>query len=393
MADHIDFAAEGLLDGLEGNARAERIELLERLVADGYSLEDLKRAANVVLLPAESAVGGAPLYTARDIEERTGVEADFSLRLRRTIGLSVADADDRVFIERDLENAARVGAILQAGLTEQQLLDVSRVMGRSLSQVADTMHAVALELASAPGASEAELSTRYSSLAQFLTPMTAPLLEHVLLLHLRHSASQEMVNAAERQEGLLPGARDVTVAFADLVGFTRLGEKVDPEEVGRVAGRLERLAADIAVAPVRLVKTIGDAAMLASPEPEPLLDATLDLVAAAEEEAEDFPQLRAGVAKGPALQRAGDLYGRPVNLASRLTGVARPGSVLATKDVHDALEDNYQWSFAGPRPLKGIGEVPLYRARHLPDEEDDAGGEDEPVSRPRARARRRRRRS
>jgi adenylate cyclase len=384
----VDFAAEGLLEGLEGRAREERVELLERLLGEGYTLEDVKRTANVMLLPAESAVGGPPLYTADDVAARTGLSADFGLRLRRAIGLPVAGADDRVFIERDLDNAERLKAMMQAGLSEEQVLDVSRVLGRAMSQVADTMHGVALELASAPGASESELSHRYSSLAQALTPMTAPLLEHVLLLHLRHSASQEMVNAAEREEGQLPGARDVTVAFADLVGFTRLGEKVGAEEVGRVAGRLELLAAEVAVPPVRLVKTIGDAAMLASPEPEPLIDATLDLVAAADAEGDDFPQLRAGVATGPALSRSGDLYGRPVNLASRVTGIARPGTVLATKALHDALQDTYQWSFAGARPLKGVGEVPLYRVRQLPPPDEQAS---EPPAPQDKRARRRRR--
>ena len=74
--------------------------------------------------------------------------------------------------------------------------------------------------------------------------------------------------------------------------------------------------------------------------------------------------LRAGVAWGRALPRAGDWYGRPVNLASRVTGIARPGSLLADGGIHDRLEDEYDWSFAGERRLKGIdGKVKLYRCR------------------------------
>ena len=65
----------------------------------------------------------------------------------------------------------------------------------------------------------------------------------------------------------LPGSREVAVCFADLVGFTRLGEEVAPEELGHLAARLEALAADAAEPPVKLVKTIGDAAMLTAPEP------------------------------------------------------------------------------------------------------------------------------
>jgi adenylate cyclase len=117
---------------------------------------------------------------------------------------------------------------------------------------------------------------------------------------------------------------------------------------------------------VRLVKTIGDAAMLASPDPEPLLGATLALIEAADAEGEDFPQLRGGAALGQALPRAGDWYGQPVNLASRITAVARPGSLLVDRVLRDSAPDAYSWSFAGERRLKGIrGPVRLFRARPL----------------------------
>jgi adenylate cyclase len=131
-----------------------------------------------------------------------------------------------------------------------------------------------------------------------------------------------------------------------------------------VAGRLVELAGDLTSPPVRLVKEIGDAVMLVSPEVEPLLDVALELVRAADEQGEDFPQLRAGVAAGPAINRGGDWYGHTVNLASRLTGVARPGSVLVDESVKEAVDGDYRWSFAGQRRLKGIHDpVKLYRAR------------------------------
>jgi adenylate cyclase len=115
---------------------------------------------------------------------------------------------------------------------------------------------------------------------------------------------------------------------------------------------------------VRLVKTIGDAAMLASIEPQALPGAALALLEAADAEGEEFPQLRAGAALGPALPRAGDWFGRPVNLASRITAVARPGSLLVDRALHEATTDAYSFSFAGERRLRGIaGRVALYRAR------------------------------
>jgi adenylate cyclase len=116
--------------------------------------------------------------------------------------------------------------------------------------------------------------------------------------------------------------------------------------------------------PASLVKTIGDAAMLVSTDPDALLETALDLLDAAEAEGRDFPALRAGVAIGEALNRWGDWYGAPVNVASRVTGVARPGSVLTTVEVRQAVGGSYAWSYAGKRRLKGLrNEIGLYRCR------------------------------
>jgi adenylate cyclase len=191
------------------------------------------------------------------------------------------------------------------------------------------------------------------------------MLGQLINLHLRHVVQTEVLSAAERQDGRLPGTREVVVCFADLVGFTRIGEDVPPDELGRVANRLEALAAERVAPPVRLVKTIGDAVMLVCPEADAMVAAALDLVEAADAEGEEFPQLRAGLAVGPALARAGDWFGRPVNLASRITGRARPGTVLVTAEVRDAAEtDGIAYSFAGEKRLKGVREpIPLFRVR------------------------------
>lgn len=217
-----------------------------------------------------------------------------------------------------------------------------------------------------PGVSERELAQRYAYAASQLSPMVGPLVTNLLTLHLREMAQSEALSAAERSGGQLPGSREIAVCFADLVGFTRLGEEVPPDELARKAVRLEALTSEVIDAPVRLIKTIGDAAMLTSLEPEPLLDAALTLLDAAEAESEDFPQLRAGIAIGPALSRAGDWFGRPVNLASRITQIARPGSLLAEREVRESAREAYRWSYAGERRLRGIREpVPLFRARRL----------------------------
>ncbi len=366
-APEIDFEAEGLLDGLAGEQRAERLALLRQLAADGVPLNELRRttaAGTVMFLPADRVIVGDARYTAAEIAERTGIEPEMLTSMSRAMGLPIAEPDDPAYTELELAAAERLKIGRALGIPDEDTLALLRVLGRSLAQAAESLRAMPLKLVIEPGLSEAELAQRYAAAVQRMYPLVDPMISSILTLHLRHATQTEVVSALERTGGELPGSREVAIAFADLVGFTRLGEEVPPDELGRLAARLETLATDVAEPPVRLVKTIGDAAMLASLEPAPLLGATLALIDAADAEGEEFPQLRAGAAVGLALPRAGDWFGRPVNLASRITSVARPGSLLADRELHDRAEEDYRWSFAGERRLKGIsGRVGLYRAR------------------------------
>jgi adenylate cyclase len=372
----IDFAAEGLLDGLEGDDRATRLELLEQLSADGISLDELRAATRdgrLLFVGAERMISGIPRYSTRQVSERAGVSPEFVMALRRANGLPVPDIDAVVCSEADIDGALLARRFLEAGVSEEQQLAVVRVLGRGLAQAAEVMRATVLEIALEPGASEAQLARRIAAQVEGFMPMIGPMLEQMARLHLRHMVRTEAISAAERADGMLPGAREVTVAFADLVGFTRLGEEVDAGELGRVAQRLVGLTVEHLRGQVRLVKTIGDAAMLVSPDAPTLLEVALDLVDAADAEGKDFPQLRIGVASGAALSRAGDWYGRPVNIASRITTIARPGSVLATRAVRDASGNGYRWSSAGARSLKGVDEpMRLYRVRRVRGEDAQA---------------------
>jgi adenylate cyclase len=365
--ERIDFAAEGLLDGLDGAERAERLVLLERLAADGVPLAELRRstaAGSIVYLPADRVIVGPERFTSGEIARMSGVEESFLIAARRAMGLPIPDAGDAVYTDAELESTRMIHVARDAGITDEELLELLRVLGRGLSQAAETLRALPLRLVLEPGMSEPELAYQYAQAAAGLYPLVNPLVGNLLALHLKHATQSTVVSAFERVDGQLPGSREVAICFADLVGFTRLGEEVAPDELGRLAVRLEALAGDVAAAPVRLVKTIGDAAMLASPEPEPLLDAALSLIEAADAEGEELPQLRAGAALGQALPRAGDWYGRPVNLASRITSIARPGSLLVERELRESSPDAYDWSYAGERKLKGIrGSVPLFRAR------------------------------
>lgn len=365
----IDFEAEGLLEGLRGEQRADRVALLQYLVSTGVPLEELRRSTangTIVFLPADRVIVSGERYTAEQVAETAGVELEFMTRVRRAMGLPVPEPGEAVYTETEVESARMVHAARAAGLSDEDIMELLRVLGRGLASAAEALRAIPFKSVVKPGISEHELARGYAETVSQLFPLVNPLLSNVLLLHLRTGTQAEVTNALERTGGRLPGSREVAVCFADLVGFTRLGELVAPEDLSSLAARLERMTSDVVQPPVKLVKTIGDAVMLASPEPQPLLEAGLSLLEGADVEGEDFPQLRVGAALGPALGRAGDWFGRPVNLASRITQIARPGSLLAEREVRESVPEAYRWSYAGERRLRGVSEaVPLFRARRL----------------------------
>jgi adenylate cyclase len=328
----IDFEAEGLLDDLEGADREARRKLLEHLNQEGFSLEELVTAVaedRLALLAVERVLGGK--LTAAEVQERTGLPADLLGRLRRMLGLSDPGPDVRVYGEEDIAMAQSTRLFIEAGLSERAIGEMTRVLGESMARLAATTASAFVETFLRPGDTEYDVAVRFASLAQ-------------------------------REAGALAEAQELSVCFADLVGFTRMGVQVQAQELGGLAGRFAELANEVTSDPVRLIKTIGDAAMFVSPDAAAMVEVALSFVEAMR--TAEMPSVRAGIASGPTLLRAGDYYGHSVNLASRVTGVARPGSVLCAQEVRDAAADAFEWSFAGKHRLKGVGDaVPLHRAR------------------------------
>ena len=375
VAEEFDLEASGLLDGLEGKARDERAELIPWLLERGITVEQIRGAYAPALLGARKILGDDGTYvSAREASEKTGIDLDLLQRIQRAMGLPrVDDPDAAVHLRADAEAAAFAQKFLELGIDPDQLVQVSRILNEGLSRAAEVMRNAALVSVLNPSATELDIAKNSEAFLSQAAPMLGPMIQDILRLHLRHLLETEAVNATERAEGQrLPGARLVTIAFADLVGFTRLGEAVPPEELEQLAHRLADLARDVAVPPVRFIKTIGDEVMLVSSDPVALLDAVLDLVDATDGD-DHFPRLRVGVATGMAVSRAGDWFGSPVNLASRVTGAARPGSILVSESAREAIgdDDRFTWSFAGARHLKGIkSEVKLFRARRASTESD-----------------------
>jgi adenylate cyclase len=363
----MDWGAEGLLEGLEDDAAcAARGRLLDELHAGGLSVEDLRRIVaedKLVLAPVAQALSSEAKYTAREISERTGVDVGFLTASRRALGLPVPADDERVYGEKDLETAALGSAHRAAGFADEDALEVARVLGQGMARYAEATRALVARTFIEPGLDEYELAHRYRAVAEQLMPLAGPWLEHVFALHLQQVLRSDALTQEQRRAGRLDDTQDAVVAFADLVGFTELGENVSVEELGSVAGRLSHLAGEALEPEVKLVKLIGDAVMLVSPKPEPMLESTLRLIESAAED-DTFPPLRAGVACGQAVHRWGDWFGTPVSLASRLTARARPSTVLVSAEIAASVENGFAFSDAGRKRLKGFSApVHAFRAK------------------------------
>jgi adenylate cyclase len=362
-----DIETLNLLDGLHGQPRRERAELIEWLCARGFGIARIRDSvAAPLLLPASKVLGDDGFYvSARQMCEETGLELRLLERVQRAVGLPrIDDPDTAVLLRADGSAAARAMFLLDLGMDSDDVVAVMRVIMQSLVHVAAIMRETAVKTLVRPGATEVEQAKAAEQLALRVAPMVGPMFDDLLRLELRRSFATEAITAAERAAGHLSGARHVTACFADLAGFTRIGEALPPEDLERIASRLAHLAHDVAEVPVRFVKSIGDAVMLVSVDAAPLLRAVLELLDAAA--ADGLPRLRVGVASGRAVTRAGDWFGSPINVASRLTSIGRPGSITVAESTRGEVGKaaGFKWSSAGRRRLKGVdAEVKLFQLK------------------------------
>jgi adenylate cyclase len=365
------YESAGLLAGLDAKGRSDRIALLDRLTREGFSLGELIDAAaleRLVLLPVERALTREHArYTSVEVAERTGLPLELLTQLWLAMGFADPGPEEVAFTEPDVKAAKTVAEFLAAGIPLDAIVRITRVMAHDASRLSETIRFVVGESLIQAGDSELDVGLRYADAAEQLVPMLTPLLEYMLAMHLKEQIKSDLLTQAELAAGKFESSVLVGAGFVDVVGFTQLGERIEAFELGAAAAELVELTHEVIGPPVKLIKSLGDAVLLVSPDVEALVAAGLSIVDKADA-TESSPRLRMGIATGEAISRGGDWFGRPVNLASRLTGAARPGSVLTVKAVRDQLRDEFSFSFAGERRFKGIrDQVSLYRVRVKPD--------------------------
>ncbi|MEV4418570.1 adenylate/guanylate cyclase domain-containing protein, partial [Patulibacter sp. NPDC049589] len=347
-------------------AAAARRAFEAELRADGVPDDAIAAAVaanRLALVPVERVLQGTPTLRTTDLVARTGVDPELLERVLQAAGVAVPSHGDAAWEERDLALPALVAALAGLGIDEEAVVELARTLGESAARIGA---AAIIGLGSGltrPGDTEQELGAR---LAAATHPVNAHLADAVGLLIRAQTIDQLTaveLDGEQIADGRIAGATPVSIAFADVVGFTRMGEQLGAQRLRDVAARLGELGAEVSTDGVRVVKTIGDAVMLAGPRPGPVVAAMLALQERVA--AEDFPRIRAGVATGDAVPRAGDWFGPPVNRAARVCAAARPESVLVDDGTRERLADEaaLEWTGVGRVHLKGMGRVRLHRVR------------------------------
>ncbi len=290
-------------------------------------------------------LGEEPSLTGQQLADEVGISFEEARSRWRSLGFTAVGRDVPAFTHADLEALRLTGRLLDIGLVSpDDEAAMVRTMGRSFARLAEWQMGLLAKVVDPDEMSLEELSEVMNE----VTPAMEALQSYVWRRHTLSAASRLLLAAPTKddeadgsgsseadEEGTTMG-----VGFADIVGYTRQSRSLSRSEVGKLVDHFEERALAIITAHEgRIIKTIGDEVLFVADDPESIARIGLELV---EEHGRDkeFPEVRVGLAWGPALARLGDVLGPVVNVASRLTSTARPGRVLVDRALADELRED-----------------------------------------------------
>lgn len=298
-----------------------------------------------------------PTLTAPQVADGAGLHLELARRVWRALGMPEAGDEDVMFDDRDVQALTALRGILELGVPTEELLAIGRLYGQAMSRIADAETRMFRErvLAPAMAADGTAVEDRLRPVVEALLDISGRLLDHT------HRRKLMMALDALRAEG---STESLAAGFADLVSFSKISEDLAGDELGGLVEAFEDLAVNVcAETGARLVKVIGDGVMFVAVEPARVLAAASAIVAGASEHPV-LPEARAGLDFGEAVPLGGDYFGRPVNVAARITALARPATVVLSGEFRQALSDgDLRVSRIGKRRLKGVGWVSLFKVK------------------------------
>jgi adenylate cyclase len=344
--------------------------IVARLRERGHSLDEIREASESGrlaygfmedLFPARSAT-----HTLEEAAELAGLEPALLERIWTAVGFAAPSREE--VTDDDIQLLRYIAAALQAGFPLVAFLQLVRVYGQALARIADAevrlFHLYVHEPLIHDGVPNLEMAEEMEGLARELLPLASPIMDHVHQRFLQHFLDQDIVGHMELEvgadAGLDLGRLRVTIAFADLAGYTRLTEEAGEEEAVDIIERFVEGVQDTLPEDARVIKTIGDEVMVVGTDAAALLDWAVGF----QQLHVERPLPRIGIHQGLTLYRDGDYYGRAVNLAARVGARAAGGEVLVTRPLVDAAGDHLEFEPIGEVKLKGFSEsTELFLAR------------------------------
>jgi adenylate cyclase len=301
------------------------------------------------------------------VAKAVGVSLLSARKLWRALGFANVTDADAAFTDSDAEALGRVVTLVRDGLIDEP---TAIALARAIGQTTDRLVSWHTEALMEHLAAVAEDGAPDPAAAVGHLGELADDLERLLVYSWRRQLAAVVARIADASDGPGTGASgELTVGFADLVSYTRLSQRLNQRELGTLVQRFEGLASDVVTAGGgRVIKTVGDEVLFTAAEPVPGAVIALSL---SEQMAVDdvVPDVRVGLAHGSVLRSLGDVYGVTVNLASRLTGLAQPGTVVTDPATASVLarEPGLVLVPQRARQLRGIGQLqPLLVARAGP---------------------------
>ena len=310
-------------------------------------------------------LGGPPVYTRSDLIRLSGVPDDLARSLWRALGFPDAGGA-AAFTDADLEALRTVHSLIQGGLLDDDTAVVlARSLGQSSARLADWQaEAVGRLLVEQKHLEGRDITDDPEVLEQIITRTAALVdpMEQLLDYAWRRQLAAVLERRLARTEIIGEPSAEGTVGFADLVGFTRLSRQLEDADLAALVEGFEAVSADVVASTgATLVKTVGDEILFVADEAPVAADTALRLHQAHAQDP-DVPQMRVGLASGPVLRRMGDVFGSTVNLASRLTALARPDTTLVDASTAARLSvvpglSLRQWA---PRRVRGLGVIRVF---------------------------------
>ena len=279
-------------------------------------------------------LGGPRKYTRLQIAAKAGMPPERTQRLWRALGFPDTPDDDPAFTDADDAAPEVLSTRIDSGFVGPETeATIARAMGQSLSRLADWQtDMLADALVRSAGDARSVSPGDAVAAAKELLPRLREVQDYVWRRHLAANADRLLASTGSGDR------RELAVGFADLVGYTSRSRGMGGRELGRMVEDFESIAAEvIARHHGRVVKTVGDGVLFTTATAVDAAEVGLELPAAWD--ADERPPLRVGAAYGAVLTRLGDVFSPVVNLASRLTSVARPGTLLVDRELASRLTD------------------------------------------------------